>query len=171
MKRITYQQGILAVIAAILIAFTSVSCNRTSKDRVNKHWSTESVHSFPNTNWAFEEEVLEFPFEIKDTTRSYDVSVVLLYDTAVATLTDIPMSLTLSAPDGMKSFSASHFLLDMETNKDIKMVDGHAEATVLVYPNRKFKVPGTHTLTVYRRAEKADNYGFISLATKVAVAK
>lgn len=171
MKRITYQQGILAVIAVILIAFTTVSCNRTSKNRVCKHWSIETVHSFPNTNWAFEEEVLDFPFEIKDTTRSYDVSVILRYDTSVVTLTDIPLSFTLSAPDGMKSFSASHFLLDPETNKDIKMVDGHAEATVLVYPSRKFKNLGTHTLTVYRRAEKADNYGFISLATKVAVAK
>ncbi|MBP5495940.1 MAG: hypothetical protein J6X98_02075 [Bacteroidales bacterium] len=171
MKRINYQQGILAIIAVMLFAFTTVSCNRTSKNRVCKHWSIETVHSFPNTNWAFEEEVLDFPFEIKDTTRSYDVSVILRYDTSVVTLTDIPLSLTLSAPDGMKSFSASHFLLDMETNKDIKMVDGHAEATVLVYPSRKFKNLGTHTLTVYRRAEKADNYGFISLATKVAVAK
>lgn len=161
----------MAIIAVMLFAFTTVSCNRTSKNRVCKHWSIETVHSFPNTNWAFEEEVLDFPFEIKDTTRSYDVSVILRYDTSVVTLTDIPLSLTLSAPDGMKSFSASHFLLDMETNKDIKMVDGHAEATVLVYPSRIFKNLGTHTLTVYRRAEKADNYGFISLATKVAVAK
>ena len=52
------------------------------------------------------------------------------------------------------------------------MVDTYtAELPVVVYPHRKLKTAGTHTLTVYRRAEKADNYGFLSLTTKVTVAK
>lgn len=172
MKRINYQQGILALIAVTLLAFTTVSCDRLSKKRASKHWSVATTHQFPNTNWAFEEEVLEFPFNIEDTSRFYDISVILQYDTSAATLRDIPLSLTLSAPDGMKSFSTSHFLLDKANNPDIKMLDTYtAELEVMVYPHRKLKVPGTHTLTVYRRAEKADNYGFLNLTTKVKVSK
>ena len=73
----------------------------------------------------------------------------------------------------MKSYSTSHFLLDKKENPEIKKTGtgSTAEVSVLVYPHRKLKVPGTYTLTVYRRAEKADNYGFISLATKVNVSK
>lgn len=171
MKKINFQHGLWAIVAVSVLAFTMLSCKPYSKKHVCKNFSIEVNHPFPNTNWAFEEEVLDFPFEVEDTNTLFDISLVLLYDTAVTTLKDIPLSLTLSAPDGMKSFSASHFLLDSKDNPDIKMVNGNAEATVVVYPARKFKVPGIHTLTVYRRAEKADNYGFLSLSTKVTVAK
>lgn len=161
------------MVAVVFMAFTLFSCDSIAKKRAARNWSKEVSHPFPNANWSFEEAVQNFDFEIEDTTRFYEVSVKLVYDTAVATLLDIPLSLTLSPPDGMKSFSTSHFLLNMQENPDIKMTGegNHAEASVTVYPRRKFKVPGTYTLTVYRRAEKADNYGFHSLTTKVNVVK
>lgn len=171
MKKIFYQHFFLVVAAALLTTFTMVSCNNGS--RANRNWLAENTHAFPNTNWAFEEEVLDFDFDIKDTAKRYDVLVSLVYDTAVATLQDIPLSFTLSTPDGMKSFSTSHFLLNRKDNPDIRLTGegSNAEVDVLVYPERKFKVPGKYTLTVYRRAEKADNLGFISLTTKVGEAK
>jgi hypothetical protein len=173
MKKINLKQGFLAVVAAVLLISTLVSCEPYSKKHVCKNFSIEVFHHFPNTNWAFEEEVLDFSFDIEDTTTLFDISLVLLYDTVVNTLKDIPLSLTLSTPDGMKSFSQSHFLLSRKENPDIRPTGkgNGAEAEVVVYPHRKFKVPGTYTLTVYRRAEKADNLGFESLTTKVTVAK
>ncbi len=86
---------------------------------------------------------------------------------------EIPLTLTLISPDGMQSIATSQFLLDPKDNKDIRF-EGNGNKAVLdvvVYPHRKLKTAGTYTLTVYRRAEKADNYGFISLATKVTVSK
>ena len=173
MIKINLKQGFLAVVAAVVLISTLVSCEPHSKKHVRKNFSIEVTHPFPNTNWAFEEEVLDFSFDIEDTTTLFDISLVLLYDTVVNTLKDIPLSLTLSAPDGMKSLSTSHFVLDRKENPEIKKVGtgSTAEASVLVYPHRKLKVPGTYTLTVYRRAEKADNFGFESLTTKVTVAK
>lgn len=173
MKKINLKQGFLAVIAAVLLISTLVSCEPHSKKHVCKNFSIEVFHHFPNTNWAFEQEVLDFSFDIEDTNTLFDISLVLLYDTALNTLNDIPLSLTLSSPDGMKSFSQSHFQLSRKENKDIHPTGkgNEAEVEVVVYPKRKFKVPGTYTLTVYRRAEKADNYGFESLSTKVTVAK
>ena len=172
MRKIRLQQGFWTLVAVLVLASVTISCDSLSKKRACDHWSREVVHNFPNTNWAFEEEVLNFDFDIEDTTRNYEVSVVLVYDTNVVTLKDIPLSLILKMPDGMQSISQSHFLLDKANNPDIKMLQGNnAELAVVVYPRRKFKNPGTHTLTVYRRAEKADNYGFISLSTKVKVVK
>lgn len=172
MKKINFQHGFLALVAAVLLTSTLVSCESFSKKHVRKNFSITVNHEFPNTNWAFEEEVLDFKFDIEDTTTYFDIALSLLYDTAVAKLKDIPLTLTLTAPDGMQSISTSHFLLDRKGNLENKITTGNtAKANVVVYPHRKFKVPGTHTLTVYRRAEKADNYGFLSLATKVTVSK
>ena len=161
------------MVAAVLLTSMLFSCEPYSKKHVCKNFSIEVTREFPNTNWAFEQEVLDFNFDIEYTTKAYDIAVTLLYDTVVNVLKDIPLSLTLSTPDGMKSYSTSHFLLDRKENPEIKKTGtgSTAEVSVLVYPHRKLKVPGTYTLTVYRRAEKADNYGFISLATKVTVAK
>lgn len=173
MKRIHLKQGFLAVMAVLLMAAFVTSCDSFSKKRAYRHWSRSITHTFPNTNWAFEEEVLEFPFDIEDTTRFYEVSLSLLFDSSVVTLTDIPLSLTLNTPDGMQSMSKSHFLLDPRTNSDIKLAeDGkNLEATVIVFPRRKLKAEGTYKLVVYRRAEKADNYGFISLTSTAKVVK
>lgn len=173
MKKIHLKQGFLAVMAVLLMAAFVTSCDSFSKKRAYRHWSRSITHTFPNTNWAFEEEVLEFPFDIEDTTRFYEVSLSLLFDSSVVTLTDIPLSLTLNTPDGMQSMSKSHFLLDPRTNSDIKLAeDGkNLEATVIVFPRRKLKATGTYKLVVYRRAEKADNYGFISLTSTAKVVK
>ena len=173
MRKINFQHGLWAIIAVSVLAFMMFSCEPHSKKHVCKNFSIEVNREFPNTNWAFEQEVLDFSFDIEDTNTLFDISLILLYDTVVNTLKDIPLSLTLSSPDGMKSFSTSHFLLDRKENPEIKKTGtgSTAEVSVLVYPHRRLKVPGTYTLTVYRRAEKADNYGFLNLSTKVTVAK
>jgi len=160
------------VVVAVLLTSTLVSCDSLKRKGVGKHWSTEVTHTFPNTNWAFEEEVLEFNFDIEDTTKNYDVSLSLCYDSSVVTLRTIPLSIILSSPDGMKSIAASQFLLDPKVNSNIRSEGGGKMiADVVLYPDRKLKALGTYTLTVYRRAEKADNYGFISLSAKVNVAQ
>lgn len=172
MKKINFKQGFWAVAVAVLLMSTLVSCELHSRKHVCKNFTITVPREFPNTNWAFEQEVMDFNFDIEDTATYFDIALNLLYDTAVVTLKDIPLTLTLTAPDGMQSIAASHFLLDKESNPDRKITTGNnAEANVVVFPHRKFKVPGTYKLTVYRRAEKADNYGFISLATKVTVSK
>ena len=86
MKKMNFQRGFWTMAVALLLLAGAVSCGKVSKNRVSRNWSVEVPHEFPNTNWAFEEEVLNFDFEIKDTTQRYEVSVTLLYDTAVATL-------------------------------------------------------------------------------------
>jgi hypothetical protein len=173
MKRINYQHGLWVLLTVGLLALTLASCDGIAKKRAFKPWSKAAIHTFPNNNWAFEEEVLDFSFDIVDTATYFDIALNLLYDSSVVTLKEIPLTLTLTSPDGMKAIATSQFLLDPKVNKDIHP-EGNGNkmiADVVVYPHRKLKTAGTYTLTVYRRAEKADNYGFISLATKVTVSK
>jgi hypothetical protein len=167
------KHGFLAVVTAVLLTSMLVSCESYSKKHVCKNFSIEVTREFENTNWAFEQEVMDFKFDIEDTATYFDIALSLVYDTSVVTLKEIPLTLTLTSPDGMQSIAASQFLLDPKVNKDIRFEDNGNKAVldVVVYPHRKLKTAGTYTLTVYRRAEKADNYGFISLATKVTVSK
>ena len=159
--------------AAAMLISTLVSCEPYSKKHVCKNFSINVSREFPNTNWAFEQEVMDFTFDIEDTATYFDIALSLLYDSSVVTLKEIPLTLTLTSPDGMKSIATSQFLLNPLVNKDIHP-EGNGNkmiADVVIYPHRKLKTAGTYTLTVYRRAEKADNYGFISLSTKVTVSK
>ncbi len=112
MKKINFKRGFWTVVVAVLLTTTLVSCDSFKRKGVSKNWSMEVSHPFPNTNWAFEEEVLDFDFEIKDTTKYYDVTVSLLYDTSIVALRVIPLTLTLTSPDGMQSIASSQFLLD-----------------------------------------------------------
>ena len=156
-----------------MLISTLVSCEPYSKKHVCKNFSINVSREFPNTNWAFEQEVMDITFDIEDTATYFDIALSLLYDSSVVTLKEIPLTLTLTSPDGMKSIATSQFLLNPLVNKDIHP-EGNGNkmiADVVIYPHRKLKTAGTYTLTVYRRAEKADNYGFISLATKVTVSK
>ena len=173
MRETNIKQAFLAVVAAVLLTSTLVSCRPYSKSHVCKNFSISVSREFPNTNWAFEQEVMEFNFDIEDTATYFDIALSLLYDSSVVTLKEIPLTLTLTSPDGMKSVATSQFLLDPKANSNVHP-EGNGNkmiADVVVYPHRKLKTAGTYNLTVYRRAEKADNYGFISLATNVTVSK
>lgn len=165
MKFRFYQPFITILILAIL-CLSVVSCDSTNRKNSKE---IAVSHVFPNDNWAFEEEVLEFDFDISDTTKNYSVSLALTYDTAVAILRDIPLSVTLNTPDGMQSVAKSHFNLKRDENMGIRLANSGsiAEASVVIFPERRFKAAGTYHLTVYRRAEKADNYGFKELTAKV----
>ena len=173
MTKINFKHGFLALVAAVLLVSTLVSCEPHSRKHVCKNFTITVPREFPNTNWAFEQEVMDFDFDIEDTATYFDIALNLLYDSSVVTLKEIPLTLTLTSPDGMKAIATSQFLLDPKVNSNIHP-EGNGNkmiADVVVYPHRKLKTAGTYTLTVYRRAEKADNYGFISLATKVTVSK
>lgn len=167
MKLKFYQQFFAKCVIVSVIAICAVSCNNFS----NKHSKSKvmiQTHEFPNTNWAFEEEVLNFDFDIADTTRDYQIALNLKYDTAVVTLKNIPISITLKTPDGMQSIAASKFDLEQNNTNKISMQNGTlSEANVIVFPKRRFKAIGNYQLTVYRRAQKADNYGFIELTSQV----
>ena len=83
MRKINFQHGFWTVVAAVLLTSMLFSCEPYSKKHVCKNFSIEVTREFPNTNWAFEQEVLDFNFDIEDTTKAYDIAVTLLYDTVV----------------------------------------------------------------------------------------
>ncbi len=169
MRNRFYQQFIILLVLFLAI-ISFVACDKTSR-KSKKNKDIIVTHDFPNGNWSFEEEVVKFDFDISDTTKDYQISVLLRYDTSVNILENIPLSLTLDLPDGMQSISKSQFNLSRVENKDIYITDNGsiAECPVIVFPKRRFKAIGTYHLTVYRRAKKADNYGFVSLSAVVSV--
>lgn len=167
MKLKFYQQFFAKCVFVAILAIFAMSCNNFSNKNSKSKVITQT-HEFPNTNWAFEEEVLNFDFDIVDTTKDYQIALNLKYDTAVVTLKNIPISITLKTPDGMQSIAASKFDLERNNNNKISMQNGTVqEANVVVFPKRRFKAIGNYKLSVYRRAQKADNYGFIELSSQV----
>lgn len=160
-------RSLLFIIATLIAVFSLlISCD---SKKAGKDKEIVVSHEFPDWNWAFEEEELTFEFPISDTTKEYQIALLLKYDTAVATLKNIPLYITLNTPDGMRSVVSSQFKLDREDNSLIRSYGSgsEAEVSVVVFPKRKLRTSGKYSLVVYRKAEKADNYGYKELSAKI----
>ncbi|MBR4135655.1 MAG: hypothetical protein IKU03_04495 [Bacteroidales bacterium] len=160
---------LLTLIALTTLCLITNSCQKgTLKKERNQ---TTVAHSFPNTNWAFEEQVLDFDFENPDSTANYQISFLLNYDANTVTMDEIPITATLIAPNGMESFVTSTFRLK-ETNAFSKSLeDGSTLQEVVVFPKKDLNQKGHYKVSLYRKAAKADNYGFNSITLKVSKLK
>ena len=154
--------AVIILISSVLI----IGC----QNRRNKNAVEISVkHNFPNTNWTFEEQVLDLPFTITDTTKDYSIEFVLNYDTATNVLEQIPVTITLIFPDGQETYVTSLFDFNPETNKNI-MPSGNGNSfniNLVAFPRKTLNQSGEYKISLYRKAEKYDNYGFNSLTMKV----
>lgn len=169
MKNRTYQQIIVFAIITLSISLL-FSCN---KHKVVQKEDIVVTHSFPACNWTFEEQVLDLDFDIVDTARPYRVEFYLNYDTTLNELTEVPVNITITAPDGMETFVSSVLNFDSKINKDITLTGEGSVANMklIAFPSKKFNQLGKYTVTFYRKTPKYDNYGMNSLTMKVVPLK
>ncbi len=169
MKNRTYQQ--FAFIACILlsISYLFISCH-------SKNIQKEDIvvtHDFPNSNWTFEEQVLDFDFDIIDTARPYRIEFYLNYDTTLNELTEVPVNVTLISPDGMETFVSSVLNFNMLVNKDITPTTQNCvyNLKLIAFPSKNLNQLGKYKVSFYRKTPKYDNYGMNSLTMKVVPLK
>jgi len=165
MKNRTYQQIAFTVILFLIAGITFNACHKGPTQK--KEIVVE--HAFPACNWSFEEQILNFDFDIVDTARPYRVEFVLAYDTTLNELEEVPVTITIIAPDGMESFVTSTLNFDKNVNKYITPSDqpNVLNMKLIAFKNRKFNQTGKYTIEFYRKTPKADNYGINSLDLKV----
>lgn len=165
MKGRFYRYFSLLILISLILSLFAFSCHR--KDR--KQHEILVTHPFVNGNWTFEEEVLEMPFEITDTTATYRIEFDLVYDSVVNVLQEIPVTITLAAPDGMSTFVTSAFIFDPAINKTI-ISTGHGNEctiTLVAFPKKQLNRKGQYRIKFYRKIAKYDNYGMNCLTMRV----
>lgn len=157
-------------LSIIFILFFSLVLIGTSCHKKNAATEEISVmHTFPNTNWTYDEQVLDMPFTITDTTKDYSIEFVLNYDSTTNVLEELPVTITLIYPDGQETYVTSIFDFNKETNKNI-MPSGNGNSfniNLVAFPRKTLNQSGEYKISFYRKAEKFDNYGFNSLTMKV----
>lgn len=169
MKNRTYQQIAFIVGIMLSVSFLIVSCH-------SKNVQKDDIivkHEFPNQNWTFEEQVLNFDFDIVDTTRPYRIEFYLNYDTTLNELTEVPVNVTLTSPDGMETFVSSVLNFNRLVNKDITPTQQNCvyNMKLIAFPSKNLNRSGKYTVTFYRKTPKYDNYGMNSLTMKVVPLK
>ena len=115
MKKRIYQQFPLILLIIISVSILATGCNRPERQRE----TIKVEHQFPNTNWTFEEQVLHFGFDNIDTVSDFRIEFYLKYDTTLVATEEIPVNITITAPDGMETFVSSMLNFDPKQNKDI----------------------------------------------------
>ncbi|MCQ2284480.1 MAG: hypothetical protein MJZ57_06220 [Bacteroidales bacterium] len=171
MKSRTYQQIALTLIIALGISFLFSSCVKNKKN-IQKE-DIVVTHEFPNGNWAFEEEVLDLGFDITDTIHAYRIEFSLNYDSTANTIDELPVTITLTGPDGMETFVSSKFNFDPKVNKDITPTGQGSicNMNLIAFPKKNLNQVGHYNINFYRKATKADNYGLNSLTMRVVPVK
>ncbi len=163
MKNIKFEIA-LAFAPLLLLA----ACHSTPKQE-----AIAVTHTFPQQNWSYPEQVIDFPFTITDTSKDYRIEFTLEYDSAVNVLSELPVSITLVYPDSMKTYVSS--LIDFRTPGRGAVIPTERKGsgcsrTLVAFPKKRLNQPGNYRVSLYRKAEKYDNYGFSSLTLCVVPA-
>lgn len=166
MKRINFKHFFLFTTIALFVSVLLIGCQSSKKKESNE---ISVQHTFANTNWAFEEQVLDFPFSISDTTKEYSIEFVLNYDTATNKLRQLPVTITLIFPDGQETYVTSIMDFDREINKSIMpAANGNGvNLNLVAFPRKQLNQKGEYHVSFFRKAEKGDNFGFNNLTLKV----
>ncbi len=156
----------IALIAAPLLLLSACHSSQKQED-------IEVTHTFKQQNWSYPEQVIDFPFTITDTSKDYRIEFTLAYDSAVAVLSEIPVSITLVYPDSMKTYVSS--LIDLRApERGVVIPTEHkgsgCSRTLVAFPRKRLNQPGNYRISFYRKSEKYDNYGFSSLTLRVVPA-
>jgi len=169
MKFKTYQHLFTLTLIALCLSTLTISCSSKNKQKED----IVVVHQFPNSNWTFEEQVLNLDFNIIDTSKFYRIEFYLNYDSEVNQVEEFPLNVTIVSPDGMETFVSSTFNFDPKINSDITPTGEGSicNMKLIAFPKKKFNQLGKHTIQFYRKAAKYDNYGMNSLTLKVVPLK
>ena len=155
------------LISILLFSFVILVSGCHNSD---KNMETISVtRNFANSNWTFEEQVMDMPFTITDTTKDYSIEFVLNYDTARIEIEQLPVTVTLRFPDGQETYVTSLFDFNQNANKSF-VATGNGNTcnmNLVAFPRKSLSQSGEYHVIFYRKAEKYDNYGFHSLTMKV----
>ena len=169
MKKRIYQHFPLILLIIVSVSLLSTGCHRSERQREN----IRVEHLFPNTNWSFEEQVLHFSFDNIDTISDFKIEFYLKYDTTLAATEEVPVNITLTAPDGMESFVSSVLNFDPKQNKDITPFSKGSICSMklVAFPQKHFSQKGRYEVAFYRKMPKYDNFGFESLTLNVVPIK
>ena len=169
MKKRFYQQFSLILLIIITVSILFPGCHRPERQRE----TIKVEHVFPESNWTFEEQVLHFGFDNIDTVNDFKIEFYLKYDTTLVATEEIPVSITLTAPDGMETFVSSVLNFDPKENKDITPFSKGSVYTMklVAFPKKHFSQKGRYEVTIYRKMPKYDNLGFESLTLNVVPIK
>ena len=169
MKKRIYQQFPLILLIIISVSILATGCHRPERQRE----TIKVEHQFPNTNWTFEEQVLHFGFDNIDTVSDFRIEFYLKYDTTLVATEEIPVNITITAPDGMETFVSSVLNFDPKQNKDITPFSHGSVCSMklVAFPQKHFTQKGRYDISFYRKMPKYDNLGFESLTLNVVPIK
>lgn len=164
MERLNIKKLINIFSISLICCILVTSCNK-KKDSI----AFEQTVTFENSNWDFTHRTLEFDANITDTISPYRIEVELKYGPDDERVDEMPVSFSVTAPDGAKSSVPSAFLFKDEENSDIASSTAKASQSQyrVLYEKKYFNCSGVYHFRLNRHSEKFDNYNIQSLTLRV----
>lgn len=165
MKRLPCEKLINIFSICLIFCLLTTSCNH-KKNAV----AFEQTVTFENSNWDFTHRTLEFDANITDTISPYRIEVELKYGPDDERVDEMPVSFSVTAPDGAKSSVPAAFLFkDEENDSEIAATSAKASQSQyrVLYEKKYFNCSGVYHFRLNRHSEKFDNYNIQSLTLRV----
>ena len=150
------------LVAATLFLF---SCKQKKDDIV-----FEQTVNFENSNWDFTQRTLEFTAHITDTISPHRIEMELKYGDDDERVDQMPVSFTVTAPDGGKSTVSSAFVfVAQEDESDLTSQAKQFSGSQIreLYSKKYFNRSGDYHFRLNRHSDKFDNYNIQSLTLRV----
>lgn len=130
----------------------------------------EQTVNFENSNWDFTQRTLEFTAHLTDTIAPHRIEMELKYGDDDERVDQMPVSFTITAPDGGKSTVSSAFVFveqddESDFTNQAKQLSGSQIQTL--YSKKYFNRSGDYHFRLNRHSDKFDNYNIQSLTLRV----
>ena len=155
--------NIFSILAIVAVSFTS--CKQKADDIV-----FEQTVPFTNDNWDFTQRTLEFTAHITDTISPHRIEMELKYGDDDERVDEMPVSFTVTAPDGGKSTVSSAFVFveqddESDFTNQAKQLSGSQIREL--YSKKYFNRSGDYHFRLNRHSDKFDNYNIQSLTLRI----
>jgi gliding motility-associated lipoprotein GldH len=152
----------LALLSVLCLGFLLSSCDKNRVYEQNK--------DFENNNWKIAD-VQEFPFEIKDDSKSYNIYF-NIRNAVFYEYYNLYLKHTLTGPDGKLISTNLHelFLMDKKSGKPLGDGSGDIyDHQILALKNQRFPQKGTYTLKLQQYMRRDPLPGIMSIGVRVDI--
>ncbi|MCQ2271618.1 MAG: gliding motility lipoprotein GldH [Bacteroidales bacterium] len=159
------QKKFINILVILLISSTVfISCKQKQEQPV-----FEQTVEFTNDNWDFTQRTIEFDANITDTINPYRIEVELKYGFDDERVDEMPLSFSVTAPDGGSTSVSSAFLFNDENATDIEQKAQKMSQSQLrvLFEKKYFNRSGVYHFRLNRHSEKFDNYNMQSLTLRI----
>lgn len=161
MKKNSYKQFAVSLVMLLITSVLFTSCHLRDK-KINCFSVSKS---FEETNWNYDQRIVEFEVELESSDLPRKISINL--DLTQKLVVDkLPLTFSIYAPSGAASHKPVVFYFSQYPELDSQEPFSSKIVSTTIYPQKFFSESGTYRIRLLQKSTKYDLYGVNSVTIR-----